>query len=55
MNQDDIDWAGPTCPVCGRELDASPLLVEHAISVAYSCPVHGITSLVNPFEDLTAD
>ena len=50
MSGDGIEWSGPSCPTCGRELDAEPVASSERITVAYSCPEHGVVSLVDPFE-----
>jgi hypothetical protein len=50
MTDDGIEWEGPLCPECGRELDVEALVSELGIRVAYRCPAHGLASLGDPFD-----
>ena len=36
--------------VCGRDCVPEPMASEHGIRVAFSCPEHGVHSVVDPFE-----
>jgi hypothetical protein len=41
---------GPRCPVCSGPLDAEPFAAEGRVSVAYTCPTHGVSGIVaDPF------
>jgi hypothetical protein len=51
MDDDGIEWEGPMCPECGRELDVETLVSELGMRAVYTCPEHGIASIVDPFDD----
>lgn len=49
MSDDGIEWSGPPCPECGRELDAEAVGDASGLAVVYSCPEHGAISLADLF------
>ncbi len=49
MRDDGIEWDGPACPTCGRELDAIDISTREGVAVAYACAEHGVVSLADPF------
>jgi hypothetical protein len=49
MSDDGIEWSGPACPECGRELDVEAVGDTSGVRVAYSCADHGVISLADPF------
>lgn len=48
---DDFPWQGPPCPDCGRELNSESVQAGESIRVAYSCPEHGLISIIDPFDE----
>jgi len=51
MSEPEFPWSGPACTSCGAELNVVPVVAAgHGIRIAYSCPVHGLVSIVDPFE-----
>lgn len=49
MSDDNDIEPGPTCPECGADLVPQVLASELGIRVAYECPEHGLTSVIDPF------
>lgn len=49
MTIDGISWDGPPCPECGGELDVEPIVGGGEVRVAYTCPVHGVVGVADPF------
>lgn len=49
VNEDSIPWAGPRCPECQRELDVEPVSSGDGLGVAYTCKVHGLVAMADPF------
>ena len=45
-----VPWQGPTCPQCGTELDVEPIVTSDDLRVGYSCEVHGLVSIADPFD-----
>lgn len=39
-----------TCPECGSHCDLEPFDVSDQLRVAFSCPLHGVHTVVDPFE-----
>lgn len=35
---------------CGKPLIPDPVVTDNGIRIAYSCPSHGLTSIIDPFE-----
>ena len=51
MNPNDtLPWYGPTCPQCGAELNVEPILTSTEMRIGYSCIVHGLVSIADPFD-----
>ena len=46
-----MEWTGPACPECGQELNAVPLSTTDSVDLAFSCPAHGLISILDPFDD----
>lgn len=41
-----------TCAECGRDCEPVPLdTAGHGIRVSFVCPVHGVHTIIDPFED----
>ena len=67
MNDDDRTEPGPdrelaygaasgsemyrTCSECRRDLEPEPFDAGDGLRVGFSCPRHGLQSVVDPFED----
>ena len=47
---DDLGWVGPTCNLCGQELDAETLVTNDELSVVYVCREHGLVAIADPFD-----
>jgi hypothetical protein len=48
MSDDGIEWSGPPCPTCGRELNVEAVAAGDSLRVAYSCAEHGVVSIADP-------
>ncbi|WP_106848508.1 hypothetical protein [Blastococcus sp. Marseille-P5729] len=36
--------------VCGRDCDPDPVPTDAGMRIAFTCPVHGVHSVVDPFD-----
>ena len=50
VEDDALPWHGPACPQCGRELDVEPITTGTGIRAGYTCHIHGLVSIVDPFD-----
>jgi uncharacterized radical SAM superfamily Fe-S cluster-containing enzyme len=50
MSDNGLEWEGPACPECGREMNAETFATEFAVALVYACPEHGIMTIRNPLE-----
>lgn len=39
-----------TCADCGADSEPEPFETDRGTRIAFSCPEHGVHSVVNPFE-----
>ncbi|MFP3397606.1 hypothetical protein SB749_14845 [Brevibacterium sp. SIMBA_078] len=41
-----------TCSECGSDCKPEPVPTEAGMRIAFTCPEHGVYSVVDPFDDL---
>lgn len=41
-----------TCADCGGDCEPEPVPTEAGIRIAFSCPTHGVHTVIDPFEGL---
>lgn len=44
------DEAYRTCSECGRDCEPEPVPTDRGMRISFACPVHGVHSLIDPFE-----
>lgn len=50
VSEFDLDESYRTCPQCGCDLDPEPFTAPEGVRIAFACEVHGIHTVVDPFE-----
>lgn len=45
------DYAYRTCSECGQDLPPEPFEADGHLRIGFVCAVHGVHSVVSPFED----
>jgi len=47
----DIEEQYRTCSACGRDCEPVPFETEEGMRISFICPLHGIHTVVDPFEE----
>lgn len=49
LSRDDESYR--TCAECGRDCEPEPFPTEQGIRISFSCAIHGVHTVIDPFED----